>query len=212
MQAGESCPPPLVLADCPSLRARRAAILVQRGAFELFEAAWRRAPARRFLFPLPYLLLGLVLLPFLDLWLLLRIGARTGPGPFLAWCAITVVVGLALWRNSRGLLSRRIAGALLIFPGPLSDILALILLIPALRSWLLGGLVERGSFQGQGLGSLFKNRTYDQRGPSGRNGGAEPSSPGGKADPRWPRGEVKDAEFRILPQDQPREERGSEPP
>ncbi|HVR74182.1 MAG TPA: FxsA family protein [Planctomycetota bacterium] len=144
--------------------------------------------------------------------LLFRIGARTGPAIFLLWCAVTVVVGLSLWRRSGGLLSRRIAGALLIFPGPLSDILAVILLVPALRTWILRGVLGRGGRQGQDPGSLFKDRTYGQRGPSGRNGGEEASTPGGKGDSRWPRGEVKDAEFRILPEEQPGEGRGSDLP
>lgn len=144
--------------------------------------------------------------------LLFRIGARTGPAFFLVWCAVTVAVGLALWRRPGGILGRRIAGALLIFPGPLSDILAIILLVPALRTWLLEGVLGRGVRSGQGPGSLFKDRTYGQRGPSGRNGGEEASAPGGKGDLKWPGGEVKDAEFRILPEDEPGEGRGSDLP
>jgi|GEM_PF-5466496 len=101
----------------------------------------------------------LLLLPFLDLGLLIRLGFEFGALKVLGWCLLTSAIGIALIR-SRSLAIVRgmqrslqmgqspaepalhgmllgVAGALLLFPGVITDILALPLLFAPIRRLLL---------------------------------------------------------------------------
>ncbi len=116
-----------------------------------------------------YLLLAFTLVPILEIWLLIRIGSVIHAGPTVALVLLTGLVGAALARHEglqalnriqrtlaqggipanemlSGLLIL-IAGALLVTPGVITDLVGFALLVPPLR-----GLI------GRGLASYFKRR------------------------------------------------------
>lgn len=127
--------------------------------------------------------LWFLLLPVAEWWLGLRLSAWLGAGVLLLWLLADVLIGLALirqqgralmrqlsgWQSgllapslSAGMmdgLGRALAGLLFIFPGVLSDGLALLLLLPPLRRRLLARLQSRlragawSPFQPHGPGS-----------------------------------------------------------
>lgn len=96
--------------------------------------------------------------PLVELWLLLRIGARIGPGPTLAWVVATGLLGAVLIRSEGIGVLRRIleevraggstalplvegalvllGGALLVTPGLLTDLTGILLLLPPTRRLL----------------------------------------------------------------------------
>jgi len=114
----------------------------------------------------------ILLLPLVELYLLITIGSQIGAMLMVLWVVLAVVLGGGLIRNAgmaTALLVREkmargehpdaemltgfmwvIAGILLIFPGPLSDFLALICLLPVTRKWLArrmqGGFVAGGGY------------------------------------------------------------------
>jgi len=111
------------------------------------------------------LLLAFTLVPILELWLLLRIGAWLGAVPTLALVVLTGVAGASLARRegvhawasvqaelAAGRLPGRklleavlvlIAGIVLVTPGVLTDAMGLLLLIRPLREALTRRLEER---------------------------------------------------------------------
>jgi len=104
------------------------------------------------------LLLAFILLPFLDLYLLVRLAGRVGGLPVLAWVLAAAVIGSALakaeglrvlrqWREAHargqvpeeGLLGGVLAlagGVLLVLPGLVTDALGLFLVLPPTRRWV----------------------------------------------------------------------------
>jgi UPF0716 protein FxsA len=104
------------------------------------------------------LIFPMLLLPFVDLWLLARLALRVGVLPVMAAALLSALVGLAIARSAgqralrtlggsleRGELPEQavltgaftlIAGILLILPGFVSDALALLLLLPGVRNTL----------------------------------------------------------------------------
>jgi UPF0716 protein FxsA len=104
------------------------------------------------------LIFPVLLLPFVDLWLLARLALRVGVLPVVAAALLSAVVGMAVARSAgqralrtlggtleRGELPEQavlagaftmIAGILLILPGFLSDVLALLLFVPRVRDAL----------------------------------------------------------------------------
>ncbi|QQR42864.1 FxsA family protein [Myxococcus xanthus] len=111
-----------------------------------------------------YLLLALIVVPFLELYLLLAIGRQIGPMPTLAWVLVSGLVGTALsrregrrvlrhWRESmargqvpeEGILSGVLVlagGVLLVIPGIITDVVGLLLLLPPVRR-LISARVRR---------------------------------------------------------------------
>ncbi|NVJ00575.1 FxsA family protein [Myxococcus sp. AM009] len=111
-----------------------------------------------------YLLLALIVVPFLELYLLLVIGRQIGPMPTLAWVLVSGLVGTALsrgegrrmlrhWRESmargqvpaEGILSGVLVlagGVLLVIPGVITDVVGLLLLLPPVRR-LISARVRR---------------------------------------------------------------------
>lgn len=126
------------------------------------------------------ILLLLVLLPLLELYVLFQIGARVGFFPTVLGVLVVGFAGAALarhragrvwqqWREalaegrppSEGLadaLLLLLAGALLILPGVISDVLGLALLVPAVRRYAADALqrsmearIARGSVRVYGV-------------------------------------------------------------
>ncbi len=117
------------------------------------------------------LLLLFVLVPFLELYLLLQLGARIGTLPTLGMIVVTGLVGAALARTQGFAALQRIqrelaagqmpagallegvlillAGVLLIAPGVLTDVVGVLLLVPPTRALVARGLTRwaRGRIQ-----------------------------------------------------------------
>ena len=111
------------------------------------------------------LVLLFTLLPFVELWLLLLIGGRIGPGPTVGILVLTGIAGATLarlegfkvlrdWRSAlahgrlpeagvlQGVLV--LAGALLLLtPGVLTDAVGFLLLVPASRRFVAARLRKR---------------------------------------------------------------------
>lgn len=109
--------------------------------------------------------LGLLVLPIVEIALFIKVGQTIGLWPTLALVIGAALFGAMLLRQqglsvvnqlrgniSAGQLPARtiadtmmigLAGLLLILPGFLTDILALALLLPPVRSWIYGGLASR---------------------------------------------------------------------
>ena len=131
----------------------------------------------------------LLFLPFLELWLLIRIGSEIGA---LTTIALLILAGMAgsallrwqgvytLWKVQERLqrgdvaadavfdgLLLAVAGVFLFIPGFITDGLALLLLLPPLRRWLARKLLLpyfiRGSFQtgSFGAGGFSKGDTIE---------------------------------------------------
>lgn len=155
---------------------------------------------------LPFLLL---LLPFVELYLLLRLGERLGALPTLALLLASAVLGVALARTQGarvlGQLQASLArgeapgaallggalvmagGVLLVVPGVLTDVLGLALLLPPTRRWVAARL-------GRGLERRVRSGTLHVWGMRSAGPRAERT-----LEPRKPeRGEV-DAEFSDEP-------------
>lgn len=99
-----------------------------------------------------------LLYPMMELWSLIELGARTTAGAALLWVLVAGLLGLAAIRfagtqvlarlqaaQREGALQQHllasdmalaIAGLLLIAPGLISDLLALLIMIPPFRGWL----------------------------------------------------------------------------
>lgn len=145
------------------------------------------------------LLLLLLLLPFVDLYLLVRIGERLGWMPTLLGVVLVGMVGAALarregvrvlgrWQEAlargqvpeEGVLSGLLvllAGLLLVLPGVLTDVVGLLLLLPPVRR--LVAHVVRGRLEaGIARGTV---QFVDFRGPAGPvyGGGFPPRAAGG---------------------------------
>ncbi|MDD3608824.1 MAG: FxsA family protein [Halothiobacillaceae bacterium] len=110
-------------------------------------------------------ILALLVLPLAELYVLIALGARIGALWMILWVVASAVLGVIVWRRqgaqimlsamreaSRGrapttspfeTLLVGFAGILLIFPGVITDVLALPLLIPPLRRALLRSWLAR---------------------------------------------------------------------
>ena len=135
----------------------------------------------------------LFLYPWLELWSLIELGARTSPTTAMLWLLGAGVVGIGLFRLAgrhtlqhlqqaqregalsqqllMGNVARLVAGVLLIVPGLISDALAVVVFVVPLRI-LLAKLIVAGSANAQ------YGHDHRQAGPSGlhtdpRNGDFE---------------------------------------
>ncbi len=114
----------------------------------------------------------LLALPLVELYLLIKIGAKVGALTMVLWVVLSILLGAFLIRNAgvatavlvRERLARGerpdaqmltgfmwvIAGVLLILPGPLTDLAGLLCLLPVTRNLLVKrlqrGFVAGGSF------------------------------------------------------------------
>ena len=136
--------------------------------------------------------------PWLELWSLIELGAQTSATSAMLWVLGAGVLGIGLFRlagrqtlehvqqaQREGVLSqqllignvaRLVAGVLLIIPGLISDVLAVVVLIAPLRmllaKLLVGGSInaQHNPYQGQGQGeasgfhSWADNRRFEDDG------------------------------------------------
>lgn len=121
-----------------------------------------------------FFLILLLLLPVVEIWLLIVVGDAIGALPTIAWLILAAIIGVNLIRHLgvatmfninqqlrrgevpaqavAGGMMMGVAGVLLVIPGFLSDALAVLLLIPALRRgllnrWLRNVRVQSASYQ-----------------------------------------------------------------
>ncbi|GAB6043973.1 FxsA family protein [Endothiovibrio diazotrophicus] len=115
---------------------------------------------------MPLLFLLFVIIPFIEIYLLIKVGGVIGALPTIGLVVLTAVIGAGLLR-AQGLstLARvqqtlaqggipaielmegaflLVGGALLLTPGFFTDALGFACLIPPLRRWMIAGLLERG--------------------------------------------------------------------
>lgn len=112
---------------------------------------------------MPLLPLLLLIFPFIELWVLIRVGAAIGAGLTIGLVVLAAALGIAILNRQgfqtlvrvRARMARgeeptaavlegmllAVAGLLLIIPGFVSDLLALLVLIPALRARLVRRLL-----------------------------------------------------------------------
>lgn len=120
-------------------------------------------------------LLAFIALPLIEIALFILIGARIGVGATLALILLSAVAGVMILRGQQARLQgmmqgglrvapgrlladgafRMVAGLLLVLPGFLTDVLGLILLIPAVQRLILARIAARArvataSFHQQG--------------------------------------------------------------
>lgn len=136
------------------------------------------------------LLLLLVIVPIVELYVIIQVGGWIGAGPtiglLLVSCVVGVVLvkyqGLAIWGRFRAQIDRGVlptdelvdgflvlvAGALMIVPGFVSDVVGLLLLVPPARRVVRNLLVRRYRDRFQladvgygGAGVSFRSRVYD---------------------------------------------------
>ena len=133
----------------------------------------------------------LFLYPWLELWSLIEMGSRTSATTALLWVLGAGVLGIALFRLAgrqtlvhlqqaqregalsqqllMGNVARLVAGVLLIVPGLMSDVLAVVVLIAPVRvllaKLLVGGSVntQYSHYQGQGGSSGFQTASGNSR-------------------------------------------------
>ena len=157
----------------------------------------------------------------LDLILLSRFGRQVGGVYLFPWLVAAAVVGVLAIRTGgfalrperrpAGLVSRGLvllAGVLLIFPGPLSDVLGILLLCPPIRDRVAARVRERASrwFGARGSGFTFGKRPRGAgSSPGAPSTGMPPDGPPGSAPPGKGPGErgfpgaegARDVEFHI---------------
>lgn len=137
------------------------------------------------------LFLLLLLLPIIELWFLIQVGSAIGALSAIALLILAGVVGVGLLRlQSLSTMARvqarlergevpshevveglllAIAGVLLLLPGFLSDIVALVVILPPLRKVIAHWLMRSGRLQALGMGSRgFGFTTYTFRGGAGQ--------------------------------------------
>lgn len=128
-----------------------------------------------------------VLLPLLELWLLLKVGASLGGWLTLSWVIASAILGVSilkrqglvmLWGINRKVQSGElqvaelaqgvllaVAGMLLLIPGLITDCLGLILLSPQVRRLCAAWLLRRMTIQmSQVQGFSYRESPYDQSG------------------------------------------------
>ena len=133
----------------------------------------------------------LFLYPWLELWSLIELGSQTSATTAMLWVLSAGVLGIALFRLAGrqtlehlqqaqregvlsqqlllGNVSRLVAGVLLIIPGLISDVLAVVVVIAPLRV-LLAKLLVTGAvntqyqhYQGQGGSAGFQTASGNSR-------------------------------------------------
>ena len=112
---------------------------------------------------MPLLPLLFVVFPILELWVLIRVGVAIGAGLTIGLVVLSAMLGIAILNRQgfrtlarvRARVARgeepsaavldgmvlALAGLLLVIPGFVSDLLALLMLIPAPRAWLVRRLL-----------------------------------------------------------------------
>ena len=142
---------------------------------------------------LRYLLFFVILLPFVELLVLFQVSSRIGAVKVFSWLAVSFLVGSIVHRRSAPLSIGRISGILLMVPGFVTDFLALLFLLPGVRKLLLSSLLKNSPWNIHGNVTKDKTDSYvDASAPP-------PGSDGKERKFGVPKERIKDAEFRILP-------------
>lgn len=139
------------------------------------------------------LLFLVLLLPIVELILLISVGTRTGARPVFWFLAVSFLVGWIVHQRSRPLSIGRISGILLMVPGFVTDFLALAILVPGVRQLFLGSLLKNSPWSMHGSVTDFKRNSY------GDGAAPTPGAESGQKGFDVPKEHIKDAEFRILP-------------
>jgi UPF0716 protein FxsA len=122
--------------------------------------------------PVQILVLFFIVVPFVEIYVLLQVGAVIGPFPTIFMVVFTAVLGawllrmqgFATWRRFQESLARGeipayeiiegpiilVGGALLLTPGFFTDILGIVCLIPATRRKIAAYIIEKYLFQQSG--------------------------------------------------------------
>lgn len=130
-----------------------------------------------------------IVIPIVEMWVLIQVGARIGALPTIGLVLLTAVIGVALLRaqglstllraNQRmnaGQIPARemgeglflaVGGALLLTPGFVTDGLGFMCLIPGVRRWLLKSLMKRVQVRQFGGTGPFDQEPFEP-GPKGR--------------------------------------------
>ncbi len=154
---------------------------------------------------MPLLYLFFLLVPLVEIYVLIQVGAVIGALPTVILVVLTAVIGVGLLRSqglrtwmraqeqlARGVLPAgellegmllMLAGAFLLTPGFVTDTLGFLLLVPAVRALLIRRLMASGRWQ---VGAGF--------GPAGPVPGAGPASEAGVAGGRVIEGEFSRCE------------------
>ena len=125
----------------------------------------------------------LLVIPFLELWLLIKVGSAIGAFPTILLLILSGVLGIYLLRHqglstlakfqrdmqagqrpAQALLEGTmmlVGGLLFIIPGFFSDILGLILLLPPTRYLLIKALLKRGVVSATGFQYSQSSRSYN---------------------------------------------------
>jgi UPF0716 protein FxsA len=127
-------------------------------------------------------LLLFVVGPLVDLVLLIRFGRAFGFLLAMELVLGTAVIGAALLRAPRVRITTRVAGALLLLPGILTDVAGLALLLPPTR-WLLVTATRTWVASAMKNGALRVSFLRWQQGAPSGGGDHPPESPPG-LDPR----------------------------
>ena len=133
-----------------------------------------------------------VVIPIVEMYVLIRVGAWLGAWPTIGLVLLTAVIGAALLRhegiNTLASVQRRLqfgelparelieglflamGGALLLTPGFVTDVVGFTFLLPPTRKLLAAYLLRRGVFHVQGVGShgADPGRTSRRGGDEGR--------------------------------------------
>lgn len=149
--------------------------------------------------------LALVLaLPFVELWTLLELGSAVGVWATLAWCVAGGLVGVWLMRHARVTMTRRVhggevaehgpravlgdglllvAGALIAFPGLVSDALGLLLTLPFVRAAVIRWVGRRAA-KAPGMGRGAARQAGPRPAPKGSAPDVEIYPPGSLRPPQ----------------------------
>lgn len=154
----------------------------------------------------------LLLLPIIELWLMIEIGSEVGALAVIGWLALMIVLGVNLLRyqgassmlrtaqNMRmegelpaqalaGNLFKAVGAVLLIIPGFLTDLLAVLCFIPLVRQLLLkrwlAKMAMRASASGFYTAGFKRDATaagrgtvYEHQGPAARDDESDPKHQG----------------------------------
>jgi len=178
-----------------------------------------------------YLVLALILVPLIEIVVFIEVGAALGLAPTLVIVVLTAVAGAALLRRQGLDILRRaeaslergeapvaevfdgvcllFAGALLLTPGFVTDVLGGLLFVPALRAWLRrwalkrllasgrvradgtpggpGGLGDDGGHEGA-RGPLIEGDYEELGGEAAEEAEATEPAPPGRRESKWGRG------------------------
>ena len=152
----------------------------------------------------------------LDLIFLSRVGRQIGGGILLVWLGAAAILGIlairtggfALRRDRRpaALMDRGLvllAGLLLIFPGPLSDLLGILFLVPPVRDRMAGRIRDSAGRWFRDGGGRFTFVKFGRGGgpsPPGEGAGRPSGSPGsGGGGGAFPgAADARDVEFQAV--------------